>query len=198
MHARMVNITGTDVAGVLKYLQENVVPVVAEQKGFHQIGVSGDRSAGVINILTVWDSKAELEATDEIVGKFRQDALAKFGGEATFGVFEQVLMEMGRAPPGPGCVLRLLDTKIDPSKLDDNLASFRNEVAPMIKAMPGFRALRQLINRQTGEGRVGTVFSDRASMDAGRGARAQRMAEARERGVEFTADRVLEILFTKL
>ena len=61
MHARMVNITGTDVSGVLKYLEETVAPVVAEQKGFRQMGVSGDRSAGVVNILSVWDSKDDLE-----------------------------------------------------------------------------------------------------------------------------------------
>ena len=132
------------------------------------------------------------------MGKFRQDALANFGGQATIGVFEQGLMERGSTPPEPGCVLRLLDIKIEPSKLNENLANFKDEVAPMIKAMPGFRGLRQLINRQTGEGRVGTVFSDRASMEAGSEARAQRMAEARERGVEFIDDRVLEILFTKL
>jgi hypothetical protein len=47
-------------------------------------------------------------------------------------------------------------------------------VLPQIKAGPGLLAVRQMVNRQTGEALVGTAWADRASMRTAADAAAER------------------------
>ncbi|HEX5268571.1 MAG TPA: hypothetical protein VFW24_17535 [Acidimicrobiales bacterium] len=58
--------------------------------------------------------------------------------------------------------------------------------------------MRNLINRQTGQGRISVAFSDRAALEAGDSARQARMAKAGERGVQFGEARVLEVLYGRM
>jgi hypothetical protein len=57
-------------------------------------------------------------------------------------------------------------------------------------------AVRHLIHRNTGEGRVGSLWTDEASLNASLAKSAQRRAAAKDRGVQFGEDRVLEVLYT--
>ena len=194
MQVRLVNITGTDVGAAVKFLDERVAPVMTQQKGFRQVAASGDRARGVIAVISVWDSYADLEASESAVAKLRQEGVGAFGGQATVAFFEQAVWEIV-APPEPGCVLQLVGYKSDPAKVDEHLAWFKGEALPAIMARPGIRAVRNLVNRDTGEGRVSVAYSDKAALDAAAGNRAQRMAEARSRGLEFGEDVVLEVLY---
>jgi hypothetical protein len=63
---------------------------------------------------------------------------------------------------------------------------------------PGFLAVRNLMNRTTGEGRVGTVWADEASLKAQLAQTEQRRSRASERGVTFGQDRIAEVLFAAL
>jgi hypothetical protein len=45
-------------------------------------------------------------------------------------------------------------------RVDENVAFFRGEVLPAIKASPGFRAVRNLIDRTTGRGLSAIIVSD--------------------------------------
>jgi hypothetical protein len=84
---------------------------------------------------------------------------------------------------------------MDPPKVDENLAFFKETVLPDIKSTPGFLAVRQLINRQTGEGRVGTVWADEPSLKAALQKAEQRRSLGTSRGIEFGEDLELEILY---
>jgi heme-degrading monooxygenase HmoA len=198
MHARLVTITGTDVDAALKFVDEKVGPAAAQQRGFRQLAASGDRSRGVLSVVSVWETKQDLDASDSAIAKLRQEALSSFGGQADVAVFEEVVMEVGATPPAPGCVLQVARFHMDPGKIDANVEVFKNEVVPRMKSLRGFRAVRQMIDRTTGEGRTGIVFSDRAAMEAGQETRSQLMKAARERGIEFGADDVLEVLYGRM
>ena len=198
MHARLVTITGTDVDAAVRFLDEKVVPVASQQKGFRHVAASGDRSRGVVNIISVWESKGDLEASDSAIGKLRQEGLGLFGGQATVNAFEQVVWEIAATPPQPGCSLRLVTYNMDPRRVEDNTAWFKSDVVPAIMATPGIRAVRNLVNRETGEGRVGTVFSDRPWLDAAADTRGRLMAAARDRGIEFGEDTILEVLYGRM
>ncbi len=195
MHARLVTITGTDVNAVVRYLEDKVAPAVSQHRGFRQLAASGDRSRGLISIISVWDSMADLEASESAVAKLREEGIDQYGGQATVAVFEQLALGVGARGPEPGCVLRLVSFRADPGRFDDHTAWFNRDVLPAIVAAPGFRAARLLGDRATGEGRVGTVYADRASMEADDDARARRMASAGDRGIELGELDVLEILF---
>jgi hypothetical protein len=116
-------------------------------------------------VLTQWDSEADLDASESLADKVRLDAVRVAGGQPSVERFEQVLWQIGDARTAPGNKLHVRPIKMDPSRIDDNLAFFKDTVLPEIKATPGFVAVRQLINRSTGEGRVGTVCADQASVD---------------------------------
>ena len=198
MYARLVTINGADVDGALKYIEETVAPLLAQQKGFVQFGVSGDRSRGLVSAISVFETKADLDASESAMVKVRQEGVETFGGQAAVAYFEQVVLEVGETPPQPGCALRLTTYKMDPARIDEHIAWFKSEVVPGIMSTPGIRAVRNMVNRETGEGRVGVVYSDKASLEASEGDRQPRLAAARSRGIEIGEDDVLEILYARM
>jgi hypothetical protein len=195
MHARLVTITGADVAAATTFLAENVAPVASQQKGFRQLAAAGDRSRGLISVITVWDSKGDLEASESTFAKVRAEGVAAFGGQVRIQVLEQVAWQVGATPPQPGCVLQLVRYKVEPGQVDDHLDWFRREVLPAIMARPGVRAARNLLDRAKGDGSIGVVYSDRAALDSAANDRRQRMADARSRGFEFGDEDILEVLY---
>jgi hypothetical protein len=50
--------------------------------------------------------------------------------------------------------------------VDENVAFFRGEVLPAIKASPGFRAVRNVIDRTTGRVLSAIIVSDEAALRA--------------------------------
>src|SRR5204863_8843489 len=129
--------------------------------------------------------EAEMQASESMSSKVRQQAAGITGGRVTVEVFEQMTAEVGDTPPAIGNLIRLQRIKMDPARIDDNVAYFKAEVLPRIKATPGFRAVRNLMNRATGEGVVGTVLADQASLDQASKDADARRAQAAERGVEL-------------
>ena len=199
MYARNLTFTGTDVDRAIEFIDKEVAPVATQQKGFRQLAAAGDRSAGVLSILSVWDTLEDLQASDSALAKYRQEATERFGGKLeSVDVFEQIVMEVGKNPPQPGCVIRIQDTRLASDKIDELINFFRTEILPQIMSDPEVRAVRHMINRQTGEGRISVVFSDKAALEASDSNRQRRMATASERGVQFGEARTLEVLYSRM
>jgi heme-degrading monooxygenase HmoA len=194
MHARLTTVTGaTDIEGGVAYLRDSVLREVQQQKGFRGLTVSADRSTGLVVVLALWESEADLDASESVADKARGESLKVLGGQARVERFEQTVWEVGQVPPKPGSKLHIRPFKMDPSRVDDNLAFFKETVLPDIKATGGFMSVRQLLNRKTGEGRVGTVWADAESLEIAVAKSDQRRPKAVERGVEFGDDMVLEV-----
>jgi heme-degrading monooxygenase HmoA len=198
MHARNLVFTGTDVDRVAEFLDQEVAPVASQQKGFRQLAAAGDRASGTVSILSVWETLEDLQASDSAMAKFRQEGTERFGGQLeSLKLFEQIVMEVGKNPPQPGCVIRLQDTRLEVDRIDELIGFFRNEILPGIMSSPDVRAVRNMINRETGEGRISVVFSDQAALQTSEGARKERMAKARDRGIQFGDVQILEILYSR-
>lgn len=196
MHVRISLLTGaSDIDGGIEFLRDQVVPQLQQQKGFRGLSASGDRSAGKVNVLTMWDSEADLDASESTADKARGDAVKVFGGQATVERYEQMVWEVGSTPPGPGAKLHIRRVSMDPGLVDDNVQYFRNEVLPQMQATPGFLAARFLVDRRTGRGSSGTLWADE---DARREAVARsdsRRGAAQARGIEFGEDSLFDMLF---
>jgi heme-degrading monooxygenase HmoA len=198
MFTRTVTFTGaTDFDAGLRYLQNTVAPLLREQKGFRGVTASADRSGGVLGVLSLWETEADRDASESTLVKAREEGQRVIGGDITVEHFEELLVEIGK-PPVAGCSLLVRRLSMDPAKIEENLGFFRREVLPQIKANPGFCAVRNMINRQTGEGMVGTVWADRASMDAAAEAGEARRQLAAERGVSLGEQSKREIIFVDL
>lgn len=198
MYARHLVFTGTDVDRMVQFVDKEVAPVASQQKGFRQLAVAGDKASGVISILSVWETLEDQQASDSALAKFRQQGTEKAGGQlASVNVFEQVVMEVGQNPPQPGCVIRVQNTRLEAGRIDELISFFRSEILPGIMSNSDVRAVRNLINRETGEGRISVVFSDAAALQASDAARQERMATARDRGVQFGDVQILEVLYAR-
>jgi heme-degrading monooxygenase HmoA len=199
MHVRITTVTGaSNIDGGLAVLRDQALPQMQQQTGFRGLSASGDRAARVVTVLSVWDSEADLEASESAADKARGDAVRIMGGEVSVERYEQTVWTVGDTRPGPGAKLHIRHVKIDPARIEENLEFFRRTVVPEMKARPGFLAVRQLIDRSTGEARVGSVWADEDSLSASLAQFEQRRALAKDRGVEFGEDRVLEVLFTAM
>ena len=199
MHARVMTFNGAkNIDDGVVFVTEKAMPVVREQPGYAGLTVSADRSGAVLGILSLWQSEADRAASESGLNAVRQEGLGVIGGELTIENFEEVLVDLGDTPPGPGSALLIQRATMDPAKVDENLAFFASEVAPRIKGNGGFRALRQLINRATGESIVGTVWSDAAARQAAAAEAEGRRQEAAARGVTFGDTSEREVLFTDI
>jgi heme-degrading monooxygenase HmoA len=198
MHVRITTVSGaSNIDRGIDVIREDVLPRVREQHGFRGLSVSGDRSTGVVNVLSQWETEADLDASESVADKARIDTLSVIGGQTSVARYEQLLWE-AVTPASPGAKLQIRDIKMDPQAIDDNLTFFKESVLPAMKSTAGFLAVRNLMNRATGEGRVGSVWADDASVQAWLAQTDERRVRAAERGVEFGNDQVLEVLFAAM
>ena len=196
MFVRVTTIDGaSDLDAGVAIIRKSVSELEA-QKGFRGVSASGNPSTGNVGIISVWDTLADLEASESSVSKLRQEAAAKFGGQATVAVFEEMVNEMGDQPPGEGCALRLFETSMDPAKVDELNDFFRSTVLPQVQAAPGFRAARNMIDRKTGKGFSATVWADEAALAADEAKAGDRRAAAKAAGVTLGPPIYRTILFS--
>ena len=197
MFTRVVQFNGArDIDAGVAFVRDTVTPVLRQQKGFRGVTASVDRSGGVIGVLTIWETEADRDASESALSKVRSEGAKIIGGEMTVETYEEMVLEMV-GPPRDGAALLIRRVSMDPAKIDDNLEFFKETVLPQIKASAGFLAVRNMINRSTGEGIVGTVWADAASMDAAAQAAQQRQAQAAGR-VSFGEQSKREVLFIEL
>ena len=198
MFTRVVTFTGaTEIDAGMRYVQDTVAALLREQQGFRGVIASADRSGGVLGVLSLWETAADRDASESTLVKAREEGQRVIGGKITVEHFEELLVEIGK-PPAVGCSLLLRRLSMDPAKIEEHLEFFRQEVLPQMKTIPGFCAVRNMTNRQTGEGMVGTVWADSASMDRWVEAAEPRRQRATGRGVTFGEQSKREILFVDL
>jgi heme-degrading monooxygenase HmoA len=195
MYTRLITWTNaTNIDGGIEYVKSTALPVIHQQNGFRGLSVSANKSIGRMGILSLWESEADREASESALSKARDEGTEIIGGSMTVERLEEVALEVVN-PPKPGCALAVTPFSMDPGKVDENVAFFKSEVAPRIKAAPGFCALRNMVNRSTGEGYVGTIWTDQAAVEAqAEAAAASRQEASTNRGITFGELATLEIV----
>jgi heme-degrading monooxygenase HmoA len=198
MHTRVLTFTGAkDIDAGVDFLRQKVLPLIREQKGYRGVTASADRSGGVFGILSLWDTQADRDASESALANARQEGLGIIGGELSVETFEELLADV-EAPMGPGSALMITRISMDPDKIDENLAFFKSDVLPRIKASAGYQGMRNMMNRETGRGLVGTVWADNAAMKAASDEAMSRRPEGIARGVNFDDTSYRELLFADL
>lgn len=200
MYTRVVSFTGgtLDIEGAMTLLKEKVIPLLDQQDGYRGVSASVDRENNVFAVLSLWDTAEQRDATDDVLAPVRAEAAEILGAEAKMEKFEELVAEMGQQPPGPGSWLMVTPIRMDPSAIEDNLAFFKSEVLPHIKSTPGFRGLRNMINRETGEGIVGSAWDDQPAMERAAEEAVVRREAGRARGITFGDVSVREILLAQM
>lgn len=195
MFVRIVSFIGArDIDTGIRYISDTVVPLYHQQNGFRGTTASADRANGVLSVLSRWDTEADREASEGALDKTRAEAARLIGGNVTVEQFEEGFVEL-IAPPTIGASLLVRRVSMDPMSVDENLVYFKNEVVPQMKAQHGCLAIRHMIDRQSGEGIVGTAWADAASMHAAAAEGDKRRHVAEARGVMFGEQSKREIVF---
>ena len=195
MHNRVLTFTGAkNIDDGVAFVRDNAVPVLQEQKGYRGTTASADRDGEVLGILSLWETEAARDASFGPLAELRQQGLDVVGGELTVESFEQLVEEMA-SPPTVGSALMVTRISMDPAKIDENLVFFKSEVVPRISAAPGFLALRNMMDRKTGRGLVGSAWADQDAMKQAAVQAEARRDEGRARGVSFDGDSYREIVF---
>lgn len=186
MFVRVNTVTGAqNIDAGVAFLQDKVIPQLKAQKGFRGLTASGNRATGDFGILGLWETLEDLEASDSAVSKIRQEAMAAIGGQITVATMEQMVGEVAQPRSLVGCPLRIVRVKMDPAHVDEHAAFFRSDVLPELKAAPGFLAVRNMVNRATGEGVVGTIWADEDQMRSNEARADERRQRAADRGVQI-------------
>ena len=175
----------------------DTLPVLRGLKGYRGVTASADRDGGVFGFLSLWETEADRDASLDALAGARQQGLDVLGGDLTVESFEELVVEMA-SPPPVGSALMVTRISMDPSKIDENVGFFKSSILPRITAAPGFLALRNMIDRKTGRGAVGTVWTDQAAMKSAAAEAQARRDEGRARGVKFEEDSYREILFADM
>ena len=195
MYSRVVNFTGAkDIDAGIRFLEEKVLPAMRDLKGYRGLSASVDRAAGALGVLSLWDTEEDREASDSMLAATRQEGAEVIGGEMQVEKYEVLVSEVGQEPPAPGSALMVARVSMDPGKVDENTEYFKSVVAPRITASEGFRGLRNMMNRATGGGIVGTVWSDQDALQRASADAQARRDEATARGVAFGEMSMREIV----
>ncbi len=198
MYNRVVTLSGVkDIDALVASIRDTSLSALRAQKGYKGFSVSADRSAGVVGTMSLWESEADRDASDSALAKLREDAKGQFATDMKIDNVEEIVVEMAR-PPEVGSRLMVTRISMDPGKIDEILEAFKSEVLPQIKAAPGFRAMRNMLNRQTGEGIVGSIWDDEQSMQAAAEQAMARRPEGTARGVTFGETSYREIILTDM
>jgi heme-degrading monooxygenase HmoA len=194
MYNRVVTLTGVqDVDALVDYIRETALSGLRAQNGYQGFSVSADRAGGVVGTLSMWASAADRDASDSALAKLREDAKAQFAADMKVDSVEDQVFEIGR-PPEAGSRLMVSPISMDPARVAENVATFKQEVVPAIKAAPGFRSVRVMLNPETGAGITGSIWDDEQSCQAAADAALARRSEAESRGVTFGEISMREIL----
>ena len=185
MHARIVAYTGaSNLDDGVVFIREKAAPIARQQKGYAGLSVSVDRAAKTLNVMSSWANEADLKASDAAIAGLRTEGGQILGaGEPTIANLEVLVSEVGDQPPAEGCRLRVIPFEADLARIDEEAKRVQSEVVPAMKKLPGFRGFRLMVDRSTGRGTIGAVFTDEATLQASEDFGKERRQEASTRGV---------------
>jgi hypothetical protein len=79
----------------IKFIEKQVLPVLKAQRGYRALLMNVDRMTGHSTVSTVWESLADLEASESKISGLRRDAADAAGAkDVTVEIFESVYAEI--------------------------------------------------------------------------------------------------------
>ena len=151
----------------IRYVGDNVIPMVNAVPGNVGLAMTVDRDTGEGAVVTFWDSMESLRASEDAVKSVRDEAGQILGGSLQPQVLE-IAEQQVREMPRPGCSSRVTMVEMAPTEVDKSLDVFRTSTIPALDALDGFCAAMMGADRETGRCVAITTWRDRAAMEASR------------------------------
>ena len=139
-----------------------------------------------------------MRATMDRVGPMRDRVAEVLGGRPEVQTWEIAVLHRVREAPA-GAWVRVTWPRIDPSRLDQLLDTYRMGVLPRLEVMDGFCSASMLVDRREGAAAGTVTFEDRATLERTRDAAvAIRERTTQEIGVQFLDVAEFELVLAHL
>jgi heme-degrading monooxygenase HmoA len=173
-----------DIGSGVGYLADSVVPALCDQPGCQGVSVSTNDAERVVSVYSLWSSEADREAAAAALDDAWEKARGIIGGLMTVELYEQTSEAISKQP-SPGCVINEVRARLDPGYIDGALSFFTAELLPQIAAIPGFCALRNMVDRETGRGVSHAIWEHRRAMEEALFGLPSRLRAAQGRGISI-------------
>jgi quinol monooxygenase YgiN len=140
MHLRINDVTVSPgrVDELGRVLHDKALPVVINEKGCQGLLCVADRSTGNCTIVSLWDSRESLDASEKAVASIRSETVDAVDAKLNSIGIAEVLSEVRTRPSQVGSRSRVVRITA-PAGSTDKLVDFYNNVAvPRLEAEPGF------------------------------------------------------------
>jgi heme-degrading monooxygenase HmoA len=137
-------------------LSNKALPVVVDQKGCRGLLCAADRATGNCAIVSLWDSKRSLEASEKAIASIRSATVDAVDAKLNSVVIAEVLREVRLGPTRVGTRTRVVRLVAPAGNTDKMVDFYETEAVPRLEAQPGFLNAR-LIREVEHDGRFAAV-----------------------------------------
>lgn len=182
MYARTTYAIGDpdQITQCLEGLRTEAPKLLADARGFRSFGLFADRELGKVAMGSWWQTESDRADSDAHLGERRTELLTPFADSILIGNSE-IVAYASTPEVTSATAFRLGRFMIDPHRIDELVARFRENGLPRIQDLSGFCGAAMFIDRQRGNGSVGTLFADRAALAASRTPQSMARREAVQR-----------------
>ncbi len=170
MHARVTTSTiqRDKIDEGIRIFRDSIVPEAQKQKGFRDILLLLDRATGKFVVYALWESEADLRAT-EASGHY-QTQVARLAslmvGQPTREICEVTVNELSALKTG-SLHGRVTTAMFQQGKIDEGIRIIRDSIVPEAKRQRGFDGLLSMLDRAMGKGTLLTLWESEADLNAG-------------------------------
>ena len=169
MHLRIndVTVSPARIDELGDVLSNKAEPVLRTQTGFQGLLCAADRATGNCAIVSFWDSKASLNASEPAIASVRSETVDALDAELNSVDIAEVLREVRAAPSKAGNRARVVRIVSLAENADKLLAFYDNEAVPRLQSQEGFLNSR-LIRDVDDQTRFAAVshWADQSAVDA--------------------------------
>jgi predicted ester cyclase/quinol monooxygenase YgiN len=190
VYARVTTVDGDPgrIDAAITFVQETVEPLVRQLQGSLGLAMFVNRTKGRVVVTTAWETAAARAASDTPLSPVRGEASRIMGGQAKPEEFELAVLDRTR-PAEPGFWSRASRLAVPPGRMEQAIASFREQALPGLKSQTGFCGATLLIDRANGTGLATSTWSSRAALEGSRAAADQ----LRHETADAAGAKVLEV-----
>lgn len=170
----------------LEGLSAEAPKLLADSPGYRSFGLFADREQGKIAMASWWETASDRTNSEAHLGQRRTELLTPFADSILVDSSEVVAFDAS-VDISSARMFRLGRFMIDRSRIDELVNLFKEAGLPMIRALPGACGAAMFIDRDRGAGAVGSLFIDRAALEASR----TPQSIARRQAVERTGMRMM-------
>ena len=139
MHVRVndVTVSPARVDELRDVLANKALPVVRTQKGCQGLLCAADRATGNCAIVSLWDSKQSLDASEKAIASIRSETVDAVDAKLNSLVIAEVLREVMSRPTQVGSRSRVVRIAAPAGNADKVLNFFETEAVPRLQSQPG-------------------------------------------------------------